>query len=68
MKLSEIQIGQQYTYYPPPEHSADLRHFPAIVEAIGKLVKVKVFMEGAEQGVLKHVSAKRLVTQSELPI
>lgn len=68
MKLSDIQLGQQYTYYPPPQHSTDLRHFPAIVEAIGKRVKVKVFMEGAEQGVMKHVSAKRLVTQAELQI
>lgn len=66
MKLNDIQIGQRYTYYPPPENSSDLRHFPAVVEAIRKRVKVKVFMEGAEQGVMKHVSAKRLVVHSEL--
>lgn len=60
MKLDEIEIGRQYTYYPPKETADDNRHFPALVEAVAKRVRVRIFMEGAEGGVLRSVSAARL--------
>lgn len=57
-----INIGQSVTYYPPPIDKADNRHFPAIVEAIGKRVKIRAFMLGEEAGEVVYVSQKRLVT------
>ena len=66
MKLSEIEIGKIYTYYPPKEHMDDNRHYPAKVLSIAKLVRVRVFFMGAENGKMRSVSAKRLAAQGEL--
>lgn len=63
METHQIEIGKTYTYYPPPEHVGDNLHFPAKVEAVSKRVRVRVFMAGAEDGVVRHVSAKRLTEQ-----
>ena len=66
MELEQVVIGEQYTYYPPKEREDDNRHFPATVEAVAKLVRVRIFMEGAPDGVVRSVSAKRLAIQESL--
>ena len=68
MDADKIEVGQRLTYYPHPQDSCDLLHFPALVEKVGKRLKVKIFMDSAPEGVTKYVSAKRLVIQNELPI
>lgn len=66
MELEQVQVGEQYTYYPPKEHANDNRLFPATVEAVAKRVRVRIFMEGAADGVVRSVSAKSLAIQHEL--
>lgn len=66
MEISQVEIGAQYTYYPPKEHADDNRHYPAKVEAVAKRVRVRIFMAGAEGGIVRSVSAKRLAIQGEL--
>lgn len=65
MKRDEISIGQYLVYYPPPADKDDNRHFPAQVEAIGKLVKVRLRGEGVD-GKTRWVAARRLIDQPEL--
>lgn len=50
MELKDVVVGGCYTYYPPKEHCDDNRHFPAVVEAVGKRVRVRIFLLGAEGG------------------
>ena len=50
MELQQVEIGKQYTYFPPKEHADDNRHFPALVEAIAKRVRVRIFMEARRTG------------------
>lgn len=60
----ELRVGGLYTYFPPPTSNADNRHWPAIVEGFSKgLVVVRVFMPGSADGVIRRVSARRLVDQ-----
>lgn len=66
VELERVAIGEQYTYYPPKESGDDNRHFPATVEAVAKLVLVRIFMDCAPDGVLRRVSAKRLAIQESL--
>lgn len=66
MRLDEVEIGKQYTYFPPKEREDDNRHFPAVVEAVNKRVRVRIFMEGAADGVVRSVSAARLAVHGEL--
>jgi hypothetical protein len=66
MELHQVEIGKRYTYSPPKECKDDNLHFPAVVEAVAKRVRVRIFMEGKPGGVLRSVSAKRLTIQEEL--
>jgi hypothetical protein len=62
--MTNPEIGKRYTYYPDPENKGDNLHFPAIVEDVGRRVRVRVFMNGAE--VVRYVSPKKLEEQLEL--
>lgn len=67
MNISEIEVGGKYTYFPPPETQTDRRHFPAVVEKVSKKrVRVRIFMEGHESGVIKSVGPNRLALQGNL--
>lgn len=50
MKLEDIKIGAQLTYFPPEQSVGDNLHFPATVEAVGRRVRVRVFMAGGGAG------------------
>ena len=66
MKADQLSVGQKCTYYPSAGAVDDNLHFPAIVEFIGKRVRVRIFMAGAEDVVIRNVSAKRLANQYDL--
>lgn len=66
MDLAKVQVGARYTYYPPKTTVDDNSHFPAVVDDVKKTVKVRIFMAGAPDGVVRRVSAKRLADQGEL--
>ncbi|MDX1252180.1 MAG: hypothetical protein IDH49_08055 [Gammaproteobacteria bacterium] len=66
MKIDQVRVGVKCTYFPPKENVDDNRHFPVVVEAVGNRVRARVFMAGAEDGVIRNVSAKRLEVQYEL--
>lgn len=68
MKLEQVKIGEKYTFFPKKEAVDDNRHFPCEVVDVKRLVRVRIFMQGAEDGVLRSVSAKRLQQQSELAV
>ena len=55
-------IGLKCIYLPIKKHVDDNLHFPAIVEGIGKKgrLKIRVFMLGAEKGVVRLVSKSRI--------
>lgn len=62
--VDNLKIGEWYSYFPPKVSEEDNRHFPALIEAIGaRRVRVRILMAGAPNGVIKSVSARRLVVQ-----
>ena len=62
-----ITAGEKLVYYPPPINQDDRRHFPALVEAVTpRRVRVRIFMEGAPDGVVRSVSSKRLRRQADM--
>lgn len=61
-----IHIGQKLTYFPKPLNADDRRHFPAVVERMGKRVTVRIFMEGHPEGVLRSVGYRRLIEHPDL--
>ena len=65
MDISKVIVGNRYSYYPPSKVGENL-HFPAVVEAVGKTVKVRLTMNGDGNGVVRHVHAWRLSDQADL--
>lgn len=68
MKIEEVKVGERYTFFPKKESADDSRHFPCEVVYVKKLVRVRIFMLGAEEEVLRSVSAKRLQQHGELAL
>lgn len=66
MNMREIIPGEQYVYYPKKEDELDNRHFPAVVESIGRTVRARIYSEEHPLGVVRSVSAKRLFKQADL--
>lgn len=62
MRLSEVEVGQQYTYYPQQDANDNL-HAPAVVVAVTK-ARVRIQTPLAEKPIT--ISAKRLTTQLDL--
>jgi hypothetical protein len=64
MEISKIKVGKTYSYYPPTRGAKSNQHFPAVAEAIGtSRVRIRYFMEGAEQGIIRNVASTSLADQ-----
>lgn len=62
-------LGLKCIYLPIKKSAEDNLHFPGIVEGIGKngRIKIRVFMLGADEGVLRWLSKSRVYfNQDEL--
>lgn len=66
MNQNQIEIGEIYTYFPKPASIGETPHFPAVVQAVGKLIKVKLYTREFPDGITRSVSAKRLEIQQEV--
>jgi hypothetical protein len=64
--VAKIRKGDRLTYFPPKASQHDNRHYPAIVEAVRPRIRVRVFFDGAPEGVTRYVSANELAGQLDL--
>ena len=60
MSRDKIEVGMLCIYYPKKIVHSDNLHFPALVEGVGKRIKLRIFMEGRENGIVITASAKRI--------
>lgn len=61
-----MQVGDKVTFY-PAQNECDNLHFPAVIEAIGSRIKIRVYgTEFPKEGAVKHVSKKRLAYQPDI--
>lgn len=67
MDAKNLEPGMHAEYYPPPQIAGDNRHFPCVVVKVGRLVTCKVFMDLHPEGIVRNVSAKRIVN-NQLPL
>lgn len=63
--MKNIKVGDKLVYV-PKQNKDDNLHWPAVVEAIARRVRCRIFMENAEAGVIRYVSKKRLFDHADL--
>lgn len=61
-----MEIGDRRTYFPKPANDDDRRHFPAVVERIGKRVTVRIFTADHPEGIRRAVGQGRLVEHPDM--
>lgn len=60
MLISDIKIGEYYTYYPAKNKAGDTTRFLVKVEDLKKRVKIRVFTHENQGGSSLFVGANRL--------